>query len=121
MKTVSITPIFRIFDEHKAREFYVDYLGFTLDWEHSFESDMPLYLQVSLGDLRLHLSEHYGDCSPGSAIRVEITGIEAFHQSLTDKKYKYLRPGLEQSPWKTKEVSVTDPFGNRITFFEPLS
>jgi hypothetical protein len=28
------TPILRIFDEAKARELYVDFLGFTIDWEH---------------------------------------------------------------------------------------
>ena len=26
------TPIFRMFDEAKARELYVDFLGFTIDW-----------------------------------------------------------------------------------------
>jgi len=32
------TPILRILDEAKAREFYVDFLGFNVDWEHRFES-----------------------------------------------------------------------------------
>ena len=31
LKTV---PILRIFSVEKAKEFYVDYLGFSLDWEH---------------------------------------------------------------------------------------
>lgn len=30
-------PILRIFDEAKAREFYVGFLGFTVDWKHRFE------------------------------------------------------------------------------------
>jgi len=34
----------RIFDEAKAREFYLDFLGFTLDWEHRFEDGLPLYM-----------------------------------------------------------------------------
>ena len=42
-----VTPILRIFDEAKAREFYVDFLGFRVDWEHRFEPGLPLYLQVS--------------------------------------------------------------------------
>lgn len=62
-----VTPIFRMFDEKKAKEFYIDYLGFSLEWEHRFESGMPLYMEVSLGECKLHLSEHYGDCSPGAA------------------------------------------------------
>jgi hypothetical protein len=54
------TPIVRIFDEAKAREFYVDFLGFTIDWEHRFEPGTPLYMQVSKDTCVLHLSEHYG-------------------------------------------------------------
>src|SRR5687768_18025800 len=60
------TPILRIFDEAKAREFYVDFLGFKVDWEHRFEAGLPLYMQVSRDQCILHLSEHHGDCSPGS-------------------------------------------------------
>ena len=38
------TPILRIFDEANAREFYIGFLGFKLDWEHRFEPSLPLYL-----------------------------------------------------------------------------
>jgi uncharacterized glyoxalase superfamily protein PhnB len=115
------TPIFRSFDEAKAREFYVDFLGFTVDWEHRFEPDTPLYMQVSRGDCILHLSEHYGDASPVSAVRIETNDIDLFHAELTAKRYKYARPGINDTPWGTREVSVTDPFGNRITFTSPSS
>ena len=46
MRLGNSTPILRIFDEAKAREFYVGYLGFRIDWEHRFAPGMPLYLQV---------------------------------------------------------------------------
>ncbi|MBA4160284.1 MAG: VOC family protein, partial [Gemmatimonadetes bacterium] len=45
MRFTRTTPILRIFDEAKAKEFYVAFLGFTVDWEHRFEDDLPLYLQ----------------------------------------------------------------------------
>jgi uncharacterized glyoxalase superfamily protein PhnB len=113
-----VTPIFRIFDEMKAKEFYLDYLGFTLEWEHRFEPELPLYMQVCLSECKLHLSEHYGDCSPGAAIRVEVVDLETLHTSLKNKKYTYSRPCIETTPWHTKELRVIDPFGNKITFFE---
>lgn len=47
MRFGKTTPILRIFDEAKAREFYEGFLGFKVDWEHRFEPDLPLYLQVS--------------------------------------------------------------------------
>ena len=46
--TSQVIPIFRIFDVGKAKEVYVDYLGFTVDWEHHFEDNTPLYMQVLL-------------------------------------------------------------------------
>jgi hypothetical protein len=65
-----------VFDEAKAREFYVDFLGFTIDWEHRFGHNFPLYVQISRDDCTLHLSEHHGDCSPGAAIRIETAVLD---------------------------------------------
>ena len=120
LKTKQVIPIFRIFDVDKAKEFYCGYLGFKVDWEHRFEESTPLYMQVSLGDFVLHLSEHYGDGCPGSTVFVKVTGLEEYHRELTEKNYKYLRPGIGDAPWKAKGVNVVDPFGNRIRFNEYL-
>ena len=94
LTTIQTMPIFRIFDVEKAKEVYVSYLGFTIDWEHRFEENTPLYMQVSLGTFQLHLSEHYGDGTPGSAVFVKVTGLDDYHRDLSSKKYKYLRPGI---------------------------
>ncbi|MGM0711341.1 glyoxalase superfamily protein [Brevibacillus parabrevis] len=117
--TLAVMPIFRIFDAAKAKEFYVDFLGFQVDWEHRYADNFPLYMQVSSPDCVLHLTEHHGDACPGAAIRVQVEDIELLHQTLAGKSYKYARPGLEKTSWGTHEVSVTDPFGNRIHFFQP--
>lgn len=77
-------------------------------------------MQVSRGNLTLHLSEHHGDCCPGSAVFVWMTGIDEFHQELGAKNYKYLRPGLEKTFYGSKCVQVIDPFGNKIRFNEEL-
>jgi catechol 2,3-dioxygenase-like lactoylglutathione lyase family enzyme len=119
--TFHAIPILRIFDIAKTKEFYVDYLGFTVDWEHRFDADSPLYMQVSRGGMRLHLSEHHGDCCPGSTVFVEATGIEAYHRELTAKNYRFMRPGLELAPWKARCMEVIDPFGNRLRFSESQS
>ncbi len=113
-------PILRIFDFAKTREFYLDFLGFKVDWEHRFEDVAPIYMQVSRDGLILHLSEHYGDATPGSTVYISVTGIEDFHREITDKKYGYLRPGLEDSGWGSKCMEVIDPFGNRLRFDEKM-
>jgi uncharacterized glyoxalase superfamily protein PhnB len=115
------TPILRIFDEAKAREFYIDFLGFKIDWEHRFEPGMPLYLQISKGGCVLHLSEHHGDCSPGAAMRIETDELDAYHQQLLAKSYKHARPGIEDTAWGSRDMSIRDPFGNRLTFTNAIS
>jgi len=121
VKSSSTTPILRSFDEQKAPEFYVDFLGFTVDWEHRFEKHMPLYMQVSRGDCVLHLSEHHGDCSPGAAMRIQTSDVHALHAELTAKQYPNARPGVQEKPWGSLDTSVTDPFGNRLTFTTAIS
>jgi catechol 2,3-dioxygenase-like lactoylglutathione lyase family enzyme len=112
-------PIFRIYSEEKAREFYLDFLGCTVDWEHRFEPDGPLFMRVSRGGLAVHLSEHHGDGTPGSIAYVYMTGVRDLHRELNDKKYRHNRPGLQEQEWGMTEVTVIDPFNNRITFGEP--
>nr|WP_202456079.1 glyoxalase superfamily protein [Frigidibacter albus] len=109
------SPILRIFDEAKAREFYCGFLGFTVTFEHRFEPQLPLYLGIERAGLSLHLSEHHGDASPGSNIFVQTANIRAFHKELAEKQYPYGRPGLEPLPWGL-QMQVYDPFGNRIRF-----
>jgi len=112
-----VVPILRMFDELKAKEFYVGYLGFTIDWEHRFDDGAPLYMQVSRDACVIHLSEHHGDASPGASLRIETTDVEAFQRQLSEKQYKYARPGPPQEmPWGTKDLGITDPFGNRLIF-----
>ena len=113
-----VVPILRIFDVGRAQDFYLDYLGWTLDWEHRFEEGMPLYAQISgPGGARLHLSEHHGDGTPGSAVLIEVADIEVLHRGLAAQDYPYARPGIEEQPWG-RTVTVADPFGNRLTFLE---
>src|SRR6478609_388368 len=84
-------PILRIFDVAKAREFYLDFLGFSVDWEHRFEEGFPLYMQVSRAGMTLHLSEHHGDACPGSTVFVWMEGLGEFHGEITARNYGYLR------------------------------
>jgi hypothetical protein len=110
-------PIFRIFAVDKAMEFYRDFLGFTVDWDHRFGDNFPLYCQISRSGMVMHLSEHAGDASPGARVFVPMSGIKDFHRELNGRNYRYMKPGLEQAPWGL-ELTVIDPFSNRITFCE---
>jgi uncharacterized glyoxalase superfamily protein PhnB len=97
-------------------EFYVDFLGFTVDWQHRFEPNSPLYLQVSRGECVLHLSEHHGDGTPGSALRIETDELEAFQQQLLANAYPFSHPQIQVMPWGSQDMTISDPFGNRLVF-----
>jgi catechol 2,3-dioxygenase-like lactoylglutathione lyase family enzyme len=113
-------PILRSFDEGKAREFYIDWLGFQVDWEHRFEPGTPLYMQVSRGGCVLHLSEHHGDGTPGTHIRIRVDELEAFHAELQTRPYKNYRPGLQDQEWGAREMTVQDGSGNKLVFYRDL-
>jgi catechol 2,3-dioxygenase-like lactoylglutathione lyase family enzyme len=111
-------PIIRIFDEARAREFYVDWLGFAVDWEHRFEDGFPLYMQVSRDGIVLHLSEHHGDGTPGTIVYVYARGVAELHAELTSRPYKYLRPVIDEGAVGKPGMTLADPFGNRLRIEE---
>ena len=117
MALTAPTPILRIFDIDKAREFYIDFLGFTVDFEHRFDDGFPLYMGVSQDGCVLHLSEHHGDASPGAQVRINTDDLDALRKTLTGKVYAFARPEIQEMPWG-RDMQVTDPFGNRLTFSE---
>lgn len=121
MKFGNTTPILRSFDEAKAKEFYLDFLEFNLDWEHRFEEGLPLYMQVSKDGCVLHISEHHGDCSPGAALRIQADSLEPYHELLLGKNYRYAKPGIQEMPWGSKDMAISDPFGNRLIFTSAIS
>lgn len=112
------TSILRIFDVEKARQFYLDYLAFQMVWEHRFGESDPLYMEISRSGCIIHLSEHHGDCTPVSALRIPVSDVAALHTELSAKSYSYQRPGYDPAE---KELCLTDPFGNRLIFFQTNS
>jgi len=113
-------PILRIFDVGKAREFYLGYLGFTIDFEHRFHDNAPLFMGISRDGLPLMLSEHHGDGTPGTHVRIDISGVRELHAELAQKKYRYMNPGIQEQEWGLRELRVIDPFGNQLIFSEPI-
>lgn len=118
-RITSVIPILRIFSVEKAIEYYVDFLGFAIDFEHRIDENFPLYMQVSRFGAKLHLSEHHGDASPGATVFIWMRGLVDYHRELLDKDYRYNKPGLDQAPWDALVMMVHDPFGNGLRFSEP--
>lgn len=54
---------------------------------------------------------------PHSAIRIYWEHIYELHSELSKKDYKFSKPQVEKTDWETLELSITDPFSNRIIFW----
>jgi len=108
-------PVLRIVSIEKAREFYVDFLGFTFDWGGE---STPVYAQISRSNVQIHLTEHSGDASPGSAVYIRMSGLDAFHQELSGKNDHHVQLDINHTFYDAREFVITDPFGNRLRFVE---
>jgi uncharacterized glyoxalase superfamily protein PhnB len=115
---IEVVPMLRIFDKKKAEEFYIGWLGFTVEWEHRFEENLPVYMEIIKAGIKLHLTEHHGDCNPGGKVYIVCSGLREYHKQLLEKNYSYNRPGLENASWGSLAMTVIDPFGNQLLFTE---
>ncbi|ADD43301.1 glyoxalase superfamily protein [Stackebrandtia nassauensis] len=115
----SAVAVLRIHDTALARGFYLDYLGFTTEWEHRFEQGMPVYMRIRRGETVLDLSEHHGDGTPGSVVWVPIGDLRSFHAELSRRAHPNLRPGIERDAPGGPTMEIIDPFGNVLRFCQP--
>ena len=113
-------PILRVFDVAKTKEFYIDWLRFRIDWERQFEPATPVYFDLSKDEVQFHLSEHYGDSTPGTKVFIIRNKPGNYCQELKRIDYKYYRPGIEKTFYGTLCMEVTDPFDNKLSFNEYL-
>ncbi len=120
-----VTPLLRSTSEGEAKAFYVGLLGFKIDFEHRFEPHLPLYFGVSRGSCTLHITEHEGDAALGASVRIECADVDAFCAELTAKllalQAPHALPSVQHMPWGTRDLHLTDPFGNRLTFTSAIS
>ena len=103
-----LIPIFHAKDAHKTAAWYAR-LGFEIESEHRFAPNMPLYLFLRRGSVRLHLSEHKGDARPGTLVYFYVDGLDAVAKEFNAE--------ILQQPWG-REVKINDPDGNRFRIGE---
>lgn len=134
-----VKPILRIFDYEKAKAFYVDWLGFIIDWEDRPEGESA-YVQISREDIILHLAEH--DCyKPGAGAYIDdFDDLRAYYNQLVsilfdqdmqslgmleeyfDELMTQEQKGVDYDSKFLMEdnfMQIIDPFGNRLSFNDP--
>lgn len=112
-------PILHIGSYEEAKDYYLDWLGFQIDWEFRLEPSFPVYMRISRGDLVLHLSERKGDNPAGVMCHVDVDDSDALMGEWTARRPDLI-PEVEIAPWNAKHISLRDPFGNTLGINELL-
>lgn len=117
--TQTVIPQLRMLSAAISLPFYVDGLGFEIDWQHQFEPGFPLFCQITREGQTLFLTEHAGDCQPGGAVYLCVPDVDACHRAFLANGIAIVQPP-EDTPWDTREMIVVDPDGNRLRFASDL-
>jgi Glyoxalase superfamily protein len=114
----SSIPVLRMLDEAKARAFYLDYLGFDVDWESRFNPTAPLYMQIHLGEAVIHLNGHAPEVAPISRVNIPVVGLDNYCQYLIAKGAGYPKPCVVDPRFlgRNTDMNIEDPFGNELVF-----
>lgn len=54
----------------------------------------------------------------GGSVRVYVEDLDELHKEVAGRQYAFARPGIEDMPWGTREMTITDPFSNRLIFVD---
>lgn len=115
----TVIPQLRTSNAQRSLAFYVDGLGFTVDWKHQFGPGYPLFFQLTRAGQTLFLTEHSGDCQVGGAVYFLIPDARACHAEFRQSGIVATNEPAD-TPWGTCEFVLTDPDGNRLRFANNL-
>jgi catechol 2,3-dioxygenase-like lactoylglutathione lyase family enzyme len=105
-----LAPIIRVADAKASSEWY-GRLGFVVEFEHRFAPELPLYIGIARGAMKIHLSEHLGDARPGTLIYMYVEDVDADAATLGITE-------IEDNTWG-RDFVVADPDGNRLRIGTP--
>ena len=116
----TVIPQLRITSARRSLAFYVDGLGFTVDWEHRFEPGFPLFMQLTRLGQTIFLTEHTGDCEVGGAVYFVVPDVDRCFAEFSGRGILLAEPPTDTS-WGTREMVVRDPDGNHLRFASEAS
>jgi hypothetical protein len=114
-----VTPVLRIDSRDEAVGFYVDWLGFNLDWEWRETPGGRAIVAISRDGVSIMLNES-PDRSSASWLSLDVDDIDGFAA-----EWNARRPGsvevVVEAPYEIPTISLRDASGNRLDFAQPIS
>ena len=112
-----VVPALRITNYERSKSYYVEKLGFDVEWEHRFQPHFPVFMSVVRDGMQLFLSEHDGDCQVGGLVHFVIPDVDAWH-----REFQHRGAVVSEAPNDDlgfRNMTVTDPDGNQLRFMAP--
>ena len=116
-------PILDVRHIEEAIGFYIDRLGFDVDFR--YEKDPENYAGVRRDDVRLHMhrqpSEHFENGTSGRLkFRIPVDDPDALFAEFRAMGVLEDDVEVENTRWGTREFGFRDPDGNGLVFFRIL-
>ena len=112
---LGVMATLRITDYARSQAFYVDGLGFQIDWEHRFKPHLPVFMQISREGLAFFLTEHSGDCAVGGLLHLYVSDVDAWYAEFQHTGVPVQEPPNE-SIQGLRDMTIIDPDGNKLRF-----
>lgn len=100
-------------DAEKAKEFYVEKLGFNMDGDWKIEGKRFIQLTPHGSGCSIAIGEGITEAKPGSidSIMLVVKDIDSLHKELVSKGVEVTAP--EKMPWGATHMYFSDPDGNK--------
>lgn len=105
----SATPIFNVRNVPASIGYYVDKLGFTLEWDWG---DPPGFACVARDQVRIFLCQN-GQGAPGTWLSVFVQDVDVLYEDYK-RRGAIIRQRPTNFPWGVREMNVQDLDGHRL-------
>ena len=117
------TPIFDVRDVNRALSYYVERLGFQVEFR--YEEDPSNYAGVIRDGVRLHMQwQHEDEFKKGTAgtsrVRIQVDNPDALFEEYRSKGVVSEGTEVRDTDWGTREFGFRDLDGNGLTFYQDL-
>ncbi|MFK7772089.1 MAG: VOC family protein [Saprospiraceae bacterium] len=120
-KFLHLSPVLASSNVPRDIEWYESKLGFKNVYDSSAYSEGKIdYVVLGRGGLFFHLQFQFPDDMTSTDLKFQVQNIAPLFEELA--AHGLIPPGkiTRKTSWNTSEVSLFDPSGNRITFFEDV-
>ena len=111
-------PVLPVDDLRRARDFYVDQLGFSVSWESTKDGTSGI-MGVERGGISITLDSPMSGHGRDACVSLIVESADAYYDEWSARGVSMKRPPVNEE-WGARTFGVTDPFGNTIFVIGPV-